>query len=159
LKLEQLRVPAAKAYASPLRAAVTPARAVAPASPARAAKVGVASETQAAGGEDRRRSQRVLVRVRASLHVALQGKPTTFETVTLSVNNHGAMLILKQSLPPDTRFVLEHSGTRERVACKVVRPSREMAEGFQIPIEFDSPAPNFWRITFPPNDWRPLDDL
>jgi len=138
---------------------VTPARAVAPASPARASKVGVASEVQTAGGEDRRRSQRVLVRVRASLHVALQGKPTTFETVTLSVNNHGAMLILKQSLPPDTRFVLEHSGTRERVACKVVRPSREISEGFQIPIEFDSPAPNFWRIAFPPNDWRPLDDL
>jgi hypothetical protein len=159
LKLEQLRVPAAKAYASPLRAAVTPARAVAPASPARASKVGVASEVQTAGGEDRRRSQRVLVRVRASLHVALQGKPTTFETVTLSVNNHGAMLILKQSLPPDTRFVLEHSGTRERVACKVVRPSREISEGFQIPIEFDSPAPNFWRIAFPPTDWRPLDDL
>jgi hypothetical protein len=159
LKLEQLRVPAAKAYASPLRAAVTPARAVAPATPARASKVGVASELQTAGGEDRRRSQRVLVRVRASLHVALQGKPTTFETVTLSVNNHGAMLILKQSLPPDTRFVLEHSGTRERVACKVVRPSREISEGFQIPIEFDSPAPNFWRIAFPPTDWRPLDDL
>ena len=101
----------------------------------------------------------MLVRVRASLHVALNGKPTTFETVTLSVNNHGAMLILKQSLPPDTRFVLEHSGTREKVACKVVRPSREMPDGFQIPIEFDSPAPNFWRIAFPPNDWRPMDDL
>ena len=80
-------------------------------------------ESSASAGEDRRRSQRVLVRVRASLHVALNGKPTTFETVTLSVNNHGAMLILKQSLPPDTRFVLEHSGTKE-AACKVVRPSR-----------------------------------
>ena len=113
---------------------------------------------QMAAGEDRRRSQRVLVRVRARLHVALNGTPTTFETVTLSVNNHGAMIILKQGLLPDTRFVLEHSGTRERVACKVVRPSREMPDGFQIPIEFDSPAPNFWRIAFPPNDWRPLDD-
>jgi PilZ domain len=125
----------------------------------RATKAGAIGESQTATGEDRRRSQRVLVRVRASLHVALQGKPTTFETVTLSVNNHGAMIILKQSLPPDTRFVLEHSGTREKVACKVVRPSREMPDGFQIPIEFDSPAPNFWRIAFPPNDWRPLDDL
>jgi hypothetical protein len=122
-------------------------------------KVGLAGEAQAAAGEEKRRSQRELLRVRASLHVALNGKPSTFETVTLSVNNHGAMIILKQGLPPDTRFVLEHSGTKERVACKVIRTSREMADGFQIPIEFDSPAPNFWRIAFPPNDWRPLDDL
>lgn len=125
----------------------------------RAHKVGLAGEAHAAAGEEKRRSQRVLLRVRASLYVALNGKPTTFETVTLSVNNHGAMIILKQGLPPETRFVLEHSGTKERVACKVVRPSREMPDGFQIPIEFDSPAPNFWRIAFPPNDWRPLDDL
>jgi hypothetical protein len=122
-------------------------------------KVGLAGEAQAAAGGEKRRSQRVLLRVRASLHVALDGQPTTFETVTLSVNNHGAMIILKQGLPPDTRFVLEHCGTKERVACRVIRPSREMADGFQIPIEFDSPAPNFWRIAFPPNDWRPLDDL
>ena len=159
MKLEPLRVPAARAYASPLRSAPTPARAAVPPSPVRVHKVGLAGEAQAAAGEEKRRSQRVLLRVRASLHVALNGKPTTFETVTLSVNNHGAMIILKQGLPPDTRFVLEHSGTKERVACKVIRTSREMADGFQIPIEFDSPAPNFWRIAFPPNDWRPLDDL
>ena len=132
---------------------------MAPTAPPRIPKSGVSSELQTAAGEDRRSSQRVLVRVRARLHVALNATPTTFETVTLSVNNHGAMIILKQGLLPDTRFVLEHSGTRERVACKVVRPSREMPDGFQIPIEFDSPAPNFWRIAFPPNDWRPLDDL
>jgi hypothetical protein len=159
LKIEPLRVPAARTYASPLRAAPTPARAGAPTSPARAGHAGAAGELQTVAGEDRRRSQRVLLRVRASLHVALNGTPTTFETVTLSVNNHGAMIILKQGLPTETRFVLEHSGTKERVACKVVRAAREMAEGFQIPIEFDSPAPNFWRIAFPPNDWRPLDDL
>ena len=141
---------------------MAPAREVAPktpVAPARTSKPGLRSELQTAAGEDRRRSQRVLVRVRASLYVALNGKHTTLETVTLSVNNHGAMIILKQGLPPETRFVLEHSGTRERVACKVIRPSREMPDGFQIPIEFDSPAPNFWRIAFPPNDWRPLDDL
>ena len=65
------------------------------------------------------------------------------------------MVLLKQSLPAETRMVLEHVGTRERVGCKVVRNAREMAEGFHIPIEFDSPAPDFWRIAFPPLDWRP----
>jgi len=110
-------------------------------------------------GEERRRSYRVLLRVRASIHVALQGKPVTFETVTLSVSNHCALVVLSQNLPCDTRLVLEHNGTKERVACKVARIAREMPEGFHIPLEFDSPAPNFWRIAFPPSDWRPSEDM
>jgi hypothetical protein len=114
---------------------------------------------QIIAGEERRRSYRVLLRVRASIHVALQGKPVTFETVTLSVSNHGALVVLSQSLPCDTRLVLEHNGTKERVACKVARIAREMPEGFHIPLEFDSPAPNFWRIAFPPSDWRPSEDM
>jgi hypothetical protein len=114
---------------------------------------------QVVAAEERRRSYRVLLRVRASIHVALQGKPVSFETVTLSVSNHGALVVLSQNLPCDTRLVLEHSGTKERVACKVARLAREMPEGFHIPLEFDSPAPNFWRIAFPPSDWRPPDDL
>ena len=58
------------------------------------------------------------------------------------------MIILKQGLPPDTRFVLEHSGTKEKVACKVVRPSREMPDGFQIPINSILPRPIFGGLHF-----------
>lgn len=97
----------------------------------------------------------MLLRVRASIHVALNGKQVTFEATTLSVNTQGAMLVLKQNLPMETRLVLEHGTTRERVACKVARPAKEMPEGYQIPIEFDSPSPDFWKIAFPPADWRP----
>jgi len=105
--------------------------------------------------DERRRSQRVLLRIRASIHVALQGQAETFDVATLSVNPHGAVVVMKQSLPLETRLVLEHNGTKERVGCKVVRPPREMPEGFHVPIEFDAPAPDFWRIDFPPADWRP----
>ena len=142
-----------------MKPAVASARGAAQATPVRASKVGAVGAAQAVAGEDRRRSQRVLVRVRANLHVALHGKPTTFETVTLSVNNQGAMIILKQNLPLDTRFVLEHGGTKERVACKVVRAPREMPEGFHTPLEFEAIEPNFWGIAFPPADWRPPDDF
>ena len=106
-------------------------------------------------GEERRRSQRVLLRVRAQIHVAVEGKATTFEVETLNVNPHGALVTMGQTLIPGTRLVLENSATRERVACKVARQPRESPEGFQVPLEFDSPAPQFWRIDFPPVDWRP----
>jgi hypothetical protein len=116
------------------------------------------SPQQVSSGEDRRRSQRVLLRVRVDIHVAVQGKSITFDVLTLSVSSHGAMVIMKQSLPIETRLVLEHRGTHERVACKVPRPSRETPEGFHVPLEFDSAAPDFWRVAFPPVDWKP-DDL
>jgi len=107
--------------------------------------------------QDRQRGQRVLLRVRAQIHVALGGTSSTLDATTLSVNPRGALVVIKQSLPTETRVVLEHSGTRERVACKVVRPPKEMPEGFHTPLEFDSPAPDFWKIAFPAADWRSED--
>ncbi len=110
-------------------------------------------------GEQRRKSQRVLLRVKANIHVALQGKQATIEATTLSVYNQGAMVVLKQSLPPETKLILENIGTKERVGCRVAKASREMPEGFHVPVEFDTPAPNFWGIAFPPTDWKPHDDF
>jgi len=85
----------------------------------------------------------------------MQGKATSLDAATLSVNPHGAVVVMNQSLPADTRVVLEHLGTKEKVACKVARPPRQMAEGYHVPLEFDTPAPDFWKIDFPPSDWRP----
>jgi hypothetical protein len=109
-----------------------------------------------AGGE-RRRSQRVMLRVQAKIHVAVQGSPTTYDVFTFSVNACGALVAMKQNLPTGTRLILEHSGTKERMACSVVRSPRDTAEGFHTAIEFDSAAPDFWRIAFPPANWRPED--
>jgi hypothetical protein len=112
---------------------------------------------QAIAEAARRKGQRVLLRVRASIHVALQGTATTIEVATLSVNPLGAIIVMQDSLPAETRLVLEHGGTGQRVACKVARPPRQMPEGFHVPLEFDSPAPGFWKIEFPSADWRPED--
>lgn len=108
--------------------------------------------------EERRRGQRVLLRIRALVHVAVQGPATTLEADTLSVNPKGALVVIKRNLPPETRLVLEHGGTKERAACKVVRPAKEMPEGFHTALEFDPPVPDFWKIAFPPANWR-SDDL
>jgi hypothetical protein len=155
LKINTLNVPPMMASGKPSNAYAGPARFMAP----EGKTTGKATHgAHAVTNEERRRGQRVLLRVRANIHVALQGQATTFEVATLSVNPRGALVVMKQSLPAETRLVLEHKGTRERVACKVVRAPREMPEGFHVPLEFDSPAPGFWKIAFPPADWRP-DDL
>jgi hypothetical protein len=110
-----------------------------------------------AGVDPIRRGQRVLLRVHASVHVAMQGKLTTLHVATLSVNPLGAIVVMKDSLPAETRVVLEHGGTKQRVACRVARSPRQMPEGFHVPLEFDSPSPGFWKISFPSTDWRPED--
>ena len=114
---------------------------------------GGAGGTQTAE-QERRRGQRVMLRVKIQIHVALQGKPTTFEATTVSVNVAGALVVVERSLLPGMRLVVEHGSTQERVACKVVRAPRETPEGFHTALEFDSPAPNFWKIAFPPPGWR-----
>ena len=120
---------------------------------------GAAGVRQAVAGEERRRSQRVLLRVRVNIHVALGSKHSTFEVTTLSVNDHGALIAMPRSLALDTQLVLEHALTKRQVACRVARVPREMPEGFHTPLEFDVTEPNFWAIAFPPADWRPPDDF
>jgi hypothetical protein len=149
LKLDALNITAAKPSAKAPQSGDAPSK-FAPTKPGPQAVPLKPAILPGAG----RRTQRVLLRIHANIHVALQGKATTFEVHTLSVNPLGALVVLQQHLPPETRLVLEHRGTKERVACKVARSPREAPEGFHTAIEFDSPAPDFWRIAFPPADWR-----
>jgi hypothetical protein len=133
----------------------TPAMAATPAKPN--VRSGLSQEqkpTRPLLREERRRTQRVLLRTRVQIHVALEGKLTTIDAITLSVNPQGALVVMKQNLPVETRLVLEHQSTKVRVPCRVPRLGREMPEGIHIPIEFDAPAPDFWGIVFPPVDWR-----
>jgi hypothetical protein len=105
--------------------------------------------------EQRKRSQRVLLRVGTNVHLMLNGKQVALPTTTLSVHPEGALVVMKQHLPLDTRLVLEHSATKERVGCRVAKSAREMPEGFHVSVEFEAPAPDFWKIVFPPADWHP----
>jgi hypothetical protein len=109
-------------------------------------------------GEERRRSQRVVIRVPVILHFtpAKPGKPFTAYTVV--VNDHGAMLICERTFEAETRFELENAHTHQRTACRVTRPPRHSPEGYFIPVEFSKPAPGFWAISFPPWDWKPFND-
>jgi hypothetical protein len=152
VKIQTLQVP-------PIKRPATPAKLSHNNPSAYASPLGTPYPVQlkpALAEHERRRTQRVLLRVKANIHLAQQqGQAKSFEVATLSVNPHGAVIVMDQNLPIDTRVVLEHSGTKERIACKVARPAKQMTEGYHVPLEFDTPAPGFWKIDFPPSDWRP----
>jgi hypothetical protein len=109
---------------------------------------------QVAPLHERRRSQRVTLRVRVKLHVAIEGKPDMVQAFTANVNDHGALLLSPENFLQDDRFVLEHGHSRQRMGCRVTRKPEAIQGGFQVAVEFDQPALGFWHIAFPPTDWK-----
>ena len=99
--------------------------------------------------EERRRAQRVLLRMPVLVHVAKNPEPVKGYTHTVSAS--GAMLILPEAFAQGTKFILENPKTQQRVEVNVVRSPQTSQEGSLVPIEFVSPAPQFWNIFFPPN--------
>ncbi len=109
-------------------------------------------------GDERRRSQRVMIRIQVSVQAVVSGQRISVRAVTASVNDHGAMLLCARSFAPNTQIDLENEHTRQKLPCRVTRAPAESPEGYLIPVEFKAPAEGFWQISFPPANWRPPDD-
>ena len=99
--------------------------------------------------EERRRAQRVLLRMPVVVHMA--NNPKGIEGFTHTVSATGGMIILKEGIPQGTKFTLENPRTQQKVEVNVARPPQMNQEGSLVPVEFLSPAPLFWNIVFPPN--------
>jgi PilZ domain len=98
--------------------------------------------------EERRRAQRVLLRIAVTIHVA--GKhPIGGNTHTVSAS--GAMIILPEALPEGTKLTIENSKTGNKVEARVARAPQVTGEGSLVPIEFMTAAPIFWNVFFPPS--------
>jgi hypothetical protein len=104
--------------------------------------------------EDRRRSQRVVIRVPVTILTTENGQPVRTTGKTIEVNTHGAMVACSRSFDPNAKLEVVNERTGEKVASRVTRSPREAAEGFLVPLEFTAPSDNFWQITFPPDNWK-----
>ena len=108
-------------------------------------------------GEERRRSQRVIIRIPVTLEIIMSGQKVTTSAVTVAVNIHGAMVLCSRPFDAETRMEILNERTRGRAGARVTRAPRESAEGYLIPLEFTTPSPTFWQITFPPANWKSSD--
>lgn len=81
----------------------------------------------------------------------LKEKSEPISGITHTVSATGGMIILPEGLAAGTKFILENPKTQQRVEVNVVRPSQLNQEGSLVPVEFVTPAPQFWNIFFPPN--------
>ena len=98
--------------------------------------------------EEKRRAQRVLLRMPVVVH--LKDKPEPISGTTHTVSATGAMIILPHGLAAGTKFILENPRTQQKIEVNVPRPAQINQEGSLVPVEFLSPAPQFWNIFFPP---------
>jgi hypothetical protein len=101
-----------------------------------------------------RRSQRVMLKV--SVIVLVHGtdnKVVSEVTRTVTVNAHGAKILLGLKASIGEVLMLRNSGTGEEVSCRVVYISPHQAEKKEVGLDFITPSPGFWRISFPPTDW------
>ena len=108
--------------------------------------------------EERRRSQRVIIQVPVSLSYLVAGQTVTVRAHTVSVNDHGAMILCTRSIDSGTRLEVQNDRSRLRQPGRVTRAPRDTSEGFLVPVEFDPPIPGFWGISFPTTNWKPPDD-
>jgi hypothetical protein len=98
--------------------------------------------------EERRRAQRVLLRMPVLVHITNRPEPLQAETHTVSEN--GAMVLVKEAITEGTIVSLENPRNQKRVDARVVRPPQIAQGGSLVPMEFTTPSPTFWAVFFPP---------
>jgi hypothetical protein len=114
------------------------------------------SPSNPAPSHDRRRSQRVFLRIPIAVIAPGPDKKMTREqTHTSVVNAHGALILLELPVRPGQTVILQNPETSEEQPCRVVRVNRVPEGKAEVAIEFLKPAPKFWRVAFPPEDWIP----
>ncbi len=103
----------------------------------------------------RRRSQRVILTMAVTVRSEGSPKEASFEeeTHTLVVNLHGALIVLAAKVAKGQTLRMMNRATKGEQTCRVASVSPVAGGKTQIGVEFLKPSPDFWRISFPPEDW------
>lgn len=100
---------------------------------------------------ERRRSERIPYRV--TLMVCGQSTrkgPFKEETVTPSINSHGALLALSANVALGQKVLLMNPQTWNEIEARVSRLAAPHGQSTEVAVEFTQPAPQFWPIGAPP---------
>jgi len=107
---------------------------------------------------NRRRSQRVLLRL--PILIVARGadnQHVSENAFTTNVSAHGALLSLSMRVTLNQKILIRHTETLEEQFVRVVHVTPASEGKSEVGVEFLRPAPKFWRISFPPDDWTPKD--
>ena len=118
------------------------------------AKSRPATSPTASDERGRRRSERVVLSIAVTLATTLQdGKRVRIEARTLVVNAHGGLLDVGMEMVRGQKMLLGNPKTETIEVCEVLRVEGSDQGRFFVAFQFNIPAPGFWPISFPPEDW------
>jgi hypothetical protein len=101
-----------------------------------------------------RRSQRIELTVPVIVHRPQKEGPHFSERAqTMIVSAHGALMALAEKVALRQRLLMQNIDSGEQKECRVVYVKKEVTGPTKVAVEFTRPAPTFWRIAYPPDDW------
>jgi hypothetical protein len=74
------------------------------------------------------------------------------------VNAHGALITLAAKVTQNQQLELKIASNPEAQSCEVVYIGPSVQGQTQVGVEFLKPAPHFWHVAFPPENWAPVAD-
>ena len=81
-------------------------------------------------------------------------KPFREEALTITFNAHGLLLVLYEKVELGQKLLLMNPTTWDEQEANVVYFTASDGGLAYVGIEFVQPAPNFWPINNPPEDWN-----
>ena len=113
------------------------------------------------GSRDVLAERRQTHRVQISMPVMVRGgrgNGTFLEEVrTVAVNRQGCVLWLTAEVGREDQLTVVNASTAEEAPCTVAYVGLKQDAKTEIGLKFVQPAPRFWNIAFPPDDWNPDD--
>lgn len=117
---------------------------------------GIASDAQTGRAGSVRRSQRVCLTIEVEISLNQGTEKVSYEqTKTLTVNAHGALVLLNTRVRIGDLLSLRNVKAKNESACRVVDLTIGSTGIPEVGVEFLQPETNFWHIAFPPADWSP----
>jgi hypothetical protein len=102
---------------------------------------------------EQRRSHRVHIAITVVIRFKRGEQTLQEETTTTVVNSAGGLLLTNLPLLQGQTISITNKKTNEELACKVAFTGVGEGNRLQVGFEFVEPAPKFWRISFPPDNW------
>src|SRR5262249_25059589 len=100
------------------------------------------------GFRNRRRSQRVVLRVAVVLRVETTDGKVQIPASTLIVNAHGGLIEASLMIGADQNVTLVNPQTGRDVCCRIVHVERCSPEVVRVALEFLEPCARFWPVAF-----------
>src|ERR1700746_3159101 len=107
--------------------------------------------------KERRRTLRVALTVPLTVHGKTdRGERFSAHTASQSVNRHGALFHLEETVVAGQTVILVREHTAQSMECRVVSIHRARDSKQYVGVEFLSPEANFWHMQFPSPGAKPM---